>query len=218
EDEQKKTIKNIQKNFETKNKESRAYFLTKSGWTESQFESKLRSSKRFASKLYYYYEQDGLCAYSGQQIHPEELTTEKVEIDHIIPLSISIDDSRNNKVLVRAFAKQEKGKRSQRQAVREDAKFGCDVEEFKAWVISRKYKKYKRDLLLEENNIFDPEIKKKFVARNLNDTRYSSRILLNAIQSFFYNSRTKLRVVNGSYTHTLCKKWTDYLMYRYTHH
>lgn len=218
EDDQKKIIKEIQKNNENNNTKSKEYFLKKSGWTNEHFEERVRKSKRFASKLFYYYEQDGLCAYSGQHILPEELTSEKVEIDHVIPLSISLDDSRNNKVLVKSFANQNKGQRSPIQAFDEGANLGRSKEEFIAWVNSKKYKKYKRNLLLEEKDIFNPEVRRSFVARNLNDTRYSSRILLNSIQSFFYNSDTKVRIINGSFTHTLRKKWTTYLKDRETHH
>ena len=219
EDDQKKTIREIQKVNKNRKDKSKEYFLKKSGWSEEKFEEKLRTSRRFASKLYYFYEQDGLCAYTGQQIQAEDLLTERVEVDHIIPLSVSLDDSINNKVLVTSEANQKKGQRSPYDAFMSgDFSKYRTYDEYKAWVLSNKYKKYKKALLLEERNIFDPELAKKFRQRNLNDTRYASRIVLNAVQSFFYKTDTKTRVVNGAFTHTLRKKWNLADKDRETHH
>lgn len=219
EDDQKKTIREIQKVNKTRKDKSKEYFLKKSGWSNEKFEEKLRTSRRFASKLYYFYEQDGLCAYTGQSIHPEDLLSERVEIDHVIPLSVSLDDSINNKVLVTSEANQKKGQRSPYDAFMSgDFNKYRTYDEYKAWVLSNKYKKYKQALLLEERNIFDPEIANKFKQRNLNDTRYASRIVLNAVQSFFYRTDTKTRVVNGAFTHTLRKKWNLADKDRETHH
>ncbi len=219
EDDQKKTIREIQKVNKNRKDKSKEYFLKKSGWSNEKFEEKLRTSRRFASKLYYFYEQDGLCAYTGQPILPEDLLSERVEVDHIIPLSVSLDDSINNKVLVTSEANQKKGQRSPYDAFMSgDFSNYRTYDEYKAWVLSNKYKKYKQALLLEERNIFDPEIANKFKQRNLNDTRYASRVVLNAVQSFFYRTDTKTRVVNGAFTHTLRKKWNLADKDRETHH
>ena len=215
EKEEQDNIKLMNKNNEQRKKDSQAYFLEKSGWNIERFESELRRPA-FAKKLYHYFEQDGKCAYSGKAIQPEMLLTNETEIDHIIPLSISLDDSLKNKVLVKAEANQEKGQRSPIQAFDEGANFGQSKEEFIAWVSQNKNfggkgKVTKAKLLLEDRNIYDPEVRDEFIARNLNDTRYSSRIVLNAIQSFFYESGTKVKVINGNFTHTLRKKWGDNL-------
>lgn len=223
EDDQRKTINEIQKNNENRKNSGKKYFLEKSGWSEERFESNLRKGK-FAAKLNYYYEQDGRCAYSGVPISPEDLLSAKTEIDHIIPLSISLDDSINNKVLVTSKANQIKAQRSPKQAFDESgAAMGQSWEDFKTWVNTRygKNKKYKRQALLFEGDIFNPETQQKFVSRNLNDTRYASREVLNAIQSFFSetDSDTKVKVVNGSFTHTLRKKWGNVMdKSRETHH
>lgn len=62
-------------------------------------------------KLKLWNEQDGKCLYSGKTIEPEDLIkhSELFQIDHIIPRSISFDDSRNNKVLVYGEENQKKG-------------------------------------------------------------------------------------------------------------
>lgn len=218
EDDQKKNIKNIQAANEQRKKASEKYFLENSGWSPAQLELELRR-KGFAAKLGYYYEQQGRCAYSGKKISPEDLKTGATEIDHVIPLSISLDDSINNKVLVKASANQEKGQRSPYQAFMDGADLGQTWEDYQSWVNQTIKKSHKRKIMLETRDIFDPEVREGFIARNLNDTRYSSRVILNTLQSFFYQSDTKVKVVTGSFTHTLRKKWGDALeKSRETHH
>ncbi|MDO4479339.1 MAG: type II CRISPR RNA-guided endonuclease Cas9 [Lachnospiraceae bacterium] len=60
------------------------------------------SQKQLGLKLKLWNEQDGKCLYSGKDISPRDILVhpEMFEIDHIIPRSISFDDSRSNKVLV----------------------------------------------------------------------------------------------------------------------
>lgn len=52
-------------------------------------------------RLYLYFKQLGRCAYTGQLIRLEELNGDLYDVDHIMPRSITKDDSLENKVLVR---------------------------------------------------------------------------------------------------------------------
>ena len=226
EKEKKRRIDKMQKDFKKKKDAAAKYFKEKANWSDAKLETNL-VKKSFAQKLQYYYEQDGKCAYSGEPINPEDLLTNYVEIDHIIPLAISLDDSINNKVLVKQKMNQAKGRRSPYQAFMEGVMPTNTWDQYVAWVNANpRYKKSKRRLLLDNRNIYDPEVVKGFKQRNLNDTRYSSRIVLNALQSFFAHNeindkhtKTKVRVINGAYTHTLRKKWGDFLeKNRETHH
>lgn len=64
---------------------------------EGQDEQQLRSDK-----LYLYYTQKGRCMYSGEPIQLEELwDNHKYDIDHIYPQSKTMDDSLDNRVLVK---------------------------------------------------------------------------------------------------------------------
>lgn len=45
-------------------------------------------------------EQNGICMYSGKEIDPAKLLTNQYQVDHIIPYSISYDDSYTNKVIL----------------------------------------------------------------------------------------------------------------------
>ncbi len=53
-----------------------------------------------SERLYLYFTQLGKCMYTGQRINLEELTTDLYDVDHIIPRSLTKDDSLDNKVLV----------------------------------------------------------------------------------------------------------------------
>ncbi|MCP4492024.1 MAG: hypothetical protein GY820_32670 [Gammaproteobacteria bacterium] len=59
-------------------------------------------------------EQECRCAYSNRQISLTELFTGAVEIDHILPYSLTLNDSYMNKVACFASENQEKGQRTPR--------------------------------------------------------------------------------------------------------
>lgn len=52
-------------------------------------------------RLYLYFLQLGKCAYSGEHIELEQLNSNLYDVDHIMPRSITKDDSIDNKVLVK---------------------------------------------------------------------------------------------------------------------
>ena len=69
--------------------------LTKELNREEMTDSKLRSER-----LYLYFLQLGKCAYTGNRIDLEDLMGNRYDVDHIIPQSMTKDDSIDNKVLV----------------------------------------------------------------------------------------------------------------------
>ena len=66
-------------------------------------DSRLRSER-----LYLYFMQLGRCVYTGERIDLEELLTDLYDVDHIVPRSITKDDSLDNKVLVKRVKNAEK--------------------------------------------------------------------------------------------------------------
>jgi CRISPR-associated endonuclease Csn1 len=52
------------------------------------------------------------CVYSGEQIGIEKLFSDAVEIDHILPFSVTLDDSNANKIVCMRHANREKGNRT----------------------------------------------------------------------------------------------------------
>lgn len=158
-------------------------------------------------KMKLYEEQQGVCAYSLRQISFEKLFEPNyAEIDHIIPYSISFDDSYKNKVLVLAEENRNKGNRLPMQYLT-----GQRRDDFVVWVNSsvRNYRK-KQNLLKE---CISEEDKNKFIERNLQDTKTMSRFLYNYINDNleFAESgcgrKKKVTAVSGSVTSYMRKRW-----------
>ncbi|WP_062197343.1 type II CRISPR RNA-guided endonuclease Cas9 [Massilibacterium senegalense] len=159
--------------------------------------------------------QDGHCMYSLTPIPLNDLflNPNHYEIDHIIPRSISFDDSINNKVLVKYIENQKKGNLTPYQYMNRKID-GVSYDKFKQHVLqlaksSDKMSRKKREYLLEERDINKFEVQKEFINRNLVDTRYVTRELMNLLKTFFSenNKNVKIKSINGSFTHYLRKLW-----------
>ena len=167
--------------------------------------------KELATKIRLWHQQGEKCLYTGKNIPISDLIHNqyKYEIDHILPLSLSFDDSLSNKVLVLATANQEKGQRTPFQAL-DSMDDGWSYREFKSYVKESKLLgNKKKEYLLTEEDISKIEVKQKFIERNLVDTRYSSRVVLNALQDFYkaHKFDTTISVVRGQFTSQLRRKW-----------
>lgn len=171
-------------------------------------ELEVRNKGRLKEKLKYLYEQDGKSIYTGKIIEPRELISnpERYEIDHIIPLSISFNDSQNNKVLVENTQNSKKNNMTPFQYL--SGNHGdISYEQYKAMVLSNsKLSKKKKANLLFEEDITKEEVLQGFINRNINDTRYASKVVYNALNHFFKDFNTKVKVINGSYTNFMRKK------------
>lgn len=208
-DEEKKRINDSQKKNDQEKKtvedklKSLGVSLSKSDYSKQ---------KNLSLKLKLWHEQDGRCLYSGRIINPQDIIShpEMFEIDHIIPRSISYDDSRTNKVLVFKEENQRKGNTTPYQYLKH-AHSDWSFEQFKSYIIAlSKKKEFGISRKKVQNLLFDKDITKidvlqGFINRNLNDTRYASRVVLNTLQSFFKagNKETKVKVINGNYTHQM---------------
>lgn len=169
--------------------------------------------KQLGLKLKLWNEQDGICLYSGKTINPIDIVKhpEMFEIDHIIPRSISFDDSRTNKVLTYHDENQKKGNHTPYYYLTHISSGNWTYDHFKAKVIElSKKKEYGLSRKKVENLLFDKDITKievmrGFISRNLNDTRYASRVVLNSLQSFFkaQEEDTRVKVIRGAYTHQM---------------
>ena len=171
-----------------------------------------RNHKQLGLKLKLWNEQGGICPYSGKTIDLERLLQNAgdYEVDHIIPLSISLDDSRNNKVLVYASENQKKGNQTP-YAYLSSVQREWGWEQYRHYVLSD-LKKKKISSKKIENYLFMKDISKidvvkGFIQRNLNDTRYASKVVLNTLESFFKanEKETKVSVIRGSFTSLMRK-------------
>ena len=205
--EQKQNYKKYQEINEKKNKAVTELITQKAGE-----EYALRANATTKLKVKLYLEQDGKCIYSGNPLNLESIINQKdhYEIEHIIPFSISLDDSQNNKVLSEHEANQIKDNQSPFQYFNSGRSYGKikTFDNFKKIVNSNpKFSKKKKQLLLLEREITKEEVRKGFVARNLIDTSYASVEVLNAFKSYFKGTKkaTKVHTVKGKMTHVFRK-------------
>lgn len=204
--EQKKRIKDYQKIRENGSKEMDKMLLEK-GYDPSEINGKTRM------KISLYLQQEGKSAYTFKTLKLNRIIKEPkyTEIDHIIPISISLDDSQNNKVLALSSENRAKDNLTPFMAYAAN-KFnekGCSYSEFKTSVLSNKNIPYKKKLnLLNEENITREVVAKKFINRNLVDTRYACRVVLNTLSDYFKDNEidTKVHTINGRVTDLFRKK------------
>ncbi len=161
-------------------------------------------------KISFYLQQDGKSAYTFEPLDLRRVIQDSsyTEIDHIIPLSVSLDDSQNNKVLALRSENQMKGNLTPFMAFQAQ-KFDYSYEAYKANVIANKNIPYRKRInLLNEENITKEEVAKKFINRNLNDTSYACRTVLNTLTDYFKDNEidTKVHTINGSLTGIFRKK------------
>ena len=158
-------------------------------------------------KLRLYEEQGGISPYSQKPIRIEHLfDADYAEVDHIIPYSISFDDSYKNKVLVLAGENRDKGNRLPLEYLT-----GEKRDKFIVWVNNSVRDYRKRRQLLKER--ITEEDREGFKERNLQDTKTASRFFMNYIGDnlefapFQTEKQKRVNAVNGSVTSYLRKRW-----------
>ena len=158
-------------------------------------------------KMKLYEQQQGVCPYSQKPLSlPRLFEPNYAEVDHIIPYSISFDDSYKNKVLVLAGENRNKGNRLPMQYLQ-----GQRRNDFIVWVRNNIKDYRKQRLLLKES--FTKEDEEQFKERNLQDTKTASRFILNYLNDRLLfaptDSGRKKRVtaVNGAVTDHMRKRW-----------
>lgn len=157
---------------------------------------------KYLNKYVLWKNQSELCIYSGEKINFEVLFTSDVQIDHIVPQSIILDETLNNKVVV--FSKENQIKKNMIPLEYLD---GDNRKEF----INRVYflfnkgliTKKKKEYLLLEN--LDSEVVDDYVERNINDTRYIARYLTNYLKKAY--PKVKVFAVNGAVTSRFRRHW-----------
>ncbi len=119
-------------------------------------------------------ETNNKCAYCGI-----DLKIENSEIEHILPLSITSDDSYDNKTISCHNCNNNKKNKSPYQYLRIDGRY----EEYKDRTLNNKeFSDKKKFYMTFEDDLNKYE--KKFKNRNLNDTAYATNELANQIEMF----------------------------------
>ena len=151
-------------------------------------------------------EQGGRCLYTDNPIDPSWLTNgdNRVQTDHILPWSRFGDDSFVNKTLCTAAANQSKKGRTPFEWFEAD---GLDWATFAARVEGCKEMKGRKKggFYLRRNAA---EVEERFRTRNLNDTRYATRVLLGLLKRL-YPDDDKVHVYArpGQLTSKLRRAW-----------
>lgn len=214
-DKNEKDAKNRVKDIQKNNRDEKEAALLEAS-REYHGKDKLPTSvyhdhKNLNLKIRLWYQQEKKCAYTGKVIKIKDLIHSKhlYEIDHILPLSLTFDDSISNKVLVLKTANQEKSQRTPYQSI-EAMTSAWTYHEFKEYVKSNKnFSGKKKEYLLFEEDIIKYDVRSRFISRNLVDTRYASRVVLNALQDYYRekNPQTRVSVVRGQFTAQLRSAW-----------
>ena len=151
------------------------------------------------------------CPYTGKHFSMKQLFDgNTVQIEHIIPFARSFDDSYKNKTLCMATENGRKSNRTPYEAYSE--------EEYKT-ILTRvsHFKGAFREskLQLFETKDFSPE---DFLNRNLNDTRYASRLAMNYLGMLYggvidRNGKLRIQACAGGCTALIRRAWgANYLL------
>ncbi|WP_341513286.1 type II CRISPR RNA-guided endonuclease Cas9 [Mesomycoplasma ovipneumoniae] len=212
--------KSLEKLFEILNLKNKGYEL-------SDLKTKPNS---LTDKLRFYYQQDGIDLYRLKKIDIDDLIdkSQEYEIDHIIPYSMSYDNSQANKILTTKAENQQKGKLIASKYIKAKGdKFYKEYYEKAKELFDKKNKTNKtnktnkkskkiaalvdafvyldevsaknrfRFLTLEDYDEFQVE----FLARNLNDTRYSTKLFYHALVEHFENNEFFTYIYENSSKH-----------------
>lgn len=142
------------------------------------------------------------CPFSGQKIVFADLFNGQAEIEHLIPFSRSLDDSRANKVICTRQANRDKGQRTPFEA------FGDNLDGYNWEEIfgrSKKLPKNKHWRFQKDALETWKRDHADFLARHLNDTRYIGRLTKEYLKNICpFN---KIDVLTGRLTALLRGHW-----------
>ena len=199
-DEKRKAISDKQKFYKTQNDHVDTLLKDK-GYDPNKVNGKTKT------KIRLYLMQEGKSAYTLQSLDLHRIIKDSTytEVDHIIPISISLDDSLNNKVLILRSENQMKGNLTPIDAYNKGKfkDFDCTLTEYIDFVSKSKlYNRKKKANLLYNKDITKYSNIKDFINRNLVDTSYACRVVLNTLSDYFKDNEinTKVHTINGSLT------------------
>lgn len=130
-------------------------------------------------KVMLYNETNGHCAYCNKPLNINDIFTDNIQVDHILPISKSFNDSFNNKIISCKKCNDDKKNNTPYQFLKNKNYF----EEFEKRVLENKnISDYKKDNLLYKDDL--DKYKTRFFNRNLRDTAYATTELINQIEIF----------------------------------
>ena len=156
------------------------------------FRSYSKISKSDILRLKLYQEQRGISPYTNEPIPYRQIFSNAYQVDHIMPFSRSFDDSFSNKVLVETKANADKGDNL-------PIKF---LEQIKIFLANNKAMSDEK-----RENLLRKEIPNDFIAKDLVDTGYLSKLAKKFITYYMLPSGVPCQSTSGGVTALLRKKW-----------
>ena len=183
-----------------------------------QFEETFgRAPKKGELRVYELAQEQGWkCLYTDDAIDPERIFDGvSYQVDHILPWSRFGDNSYVNLTLCTAWANQSKKDRTPREWMLEE---GLDWEGYVARVESRPGSREPQGMKgIKKRNYLLKDAKEKeeaFRARNLNDTKWAAKVILQAIEALYPielnengNPIRRVRARSGGVTSLLRRGW-----------
>ena len=173
-------------------------------------EYKVYPSRDAILRLRLWEQQKQHCPYSGQPISITQLFDKSgvIDIDHILPYSRTLDDSQMNKVVCFRSANADKGDQSPYEWYKskypKDTKFDDEFKELQTRI--SKYPWQKKNRFLQKEIDADG-----FTQRQLNDTKYAARYMLQYLRSIFtpeeWKAERRILTVKGGQTSDLRHYW-----------
>lgn len=164
-------------------------------------------TKKEIDRYKLYLEQEGKCMYSGKPLEVEKLFDACYEVDHIIPFSLILDDTLNNKCLVLRDENQKKGQRTPLQYFKE-RNLEDRISEYmsRASAMSKNISKIKLEYL-RTPDIYQDELFDRWKSRNINDTRYIAKYVASMLSGIKINNGGSVITIKGGITSRFRRWW-----------
>ena len=156
-------------------------------------------------------QQNEMDLYTGKPIPEIDVLSGEYDVDHIIPFSLILDDTLNNKVLTGMGSnRQSKSNKAPREYLSDKEEH--DFLQRVNFLLNKKLISKKKYKYLMVKNLHDSKLLEEWKSRNINDTRYICRFLVNYINNTLkFNSDKKKNVyaINGAITSRMRKLWLN---------
>jgi len=173
-----------------------------------------KPTKADISKYKLWLEQGYISPYTGKIIPLHSLFTHNYEIEHIIPQSRYFDNSLGNKVICESEVNRAKSNKTAYEFIKEVG--GSIIGEFPVLKLEdydSHCNKYFKNSRAKLKNLLSEEIPDGFIERQMNDTRYISKLIKGLLSNVVRENNEReatsknLIPVNGSITAKLKKDW-----------
>ena len=198
-DELKKEIENNQKINEKLREEAKKIL--------ENLYSNDKITENMIERVKLYQETNGECPYCGKNININDVLNNTIEVEHILPISESADNSQDNKTISCRDCNSKKSNRTPYNFLSKS-----EFEQFENRVLKYKISENKINNFLTKDDINKHKIR--FFNRNLRDTAYATKELVNQVHLFneflklnLNNTEIKTLSTPGQLTHDIRSKW-----------